>query len=106
MQQIPMDIYADMLDDRFRLAQEWLGDDKTAALWSEYLELIKECGVSPEHADPKEVVDNYVVNSEIVSREEWERGEYPTYSTAYETWDEVCGNAIVSNDEYALMQTA
>ena len=103
---IPMDIYIDMLDDRFGQAQEWWGTPKTKALWGEYLELIKRVGIAPNDSDPKVVVDNYVVNSEIVSREDFKEGRFPAYCTECQTFEDLCKKAIIHNKDYAMMQVS
>ena len=48
------------------------------------------------------VVDNYCVNGEFISREDFE--ENPDWYSSYEDWDEVCDNALFSNGEYACMR--
>jgi len=104
--QISSDLYCDMLQDRFDQAQEWWGNDATESLWESFRDLICEVGVDPNNADPKIVVDNYIVNGEFVPRDEfYPNGSYSYYYNKYNgDWDAMCEDAIVFNDEYAMMQ--
>lgn len=101
--QIPVDYYLDLLNDRFGVCEKrgWVGDAQRE-LWPQVLDLISEVGVAPEHSDPSYVVDNYCVNGEFISREDFE--ENPDWYPSYSDWDDVRDNALVSNDDYACMQ--
>ena len=98
--QILMDDYIELLENRYNQVQQW---HSTAAqeLWENFLNLIRECPPTPEQSHPWNIVDNYLINGEFVSKENWE-GDY--YHKKYQTWDNLCEDAIVYNDEYALMQ--
>lgn len=99
---IPIDLYLDLLRDRFEICKSrgWAGDAEEA-LFPYMLDMIEEVGVSPDYSDPSYVVDNYCINGEFIYREEFD--ENPDWYS-YEDWDEVCENALFSTDEYACMQ--
>lgn len=101
--QISTDYYLDLLRDRFEVCKDrgWVGD-AAEALFDQMLDLIDEVGVAPENSDPSYVVDNYCVNGEFISREDFE--ENLDWYSSYEDWDEVRDNALFSNDEYACMR--
>lgn len=99
---ITRDVFEDMLDDRFNYAQETWGDNKTKAMW-EYVEpVIMDTldAILLEHRSPKYIVDNYIVNSEIVSREEFEDPNYciPTRDQ-YSCFEDYAENEGIIYDE-------
>lgn len=100
--QILMDDYIQLLEERFDVckARGWVGDAERE-LFPEVLELISDAGIDPDHSAPSYVVDNYCVNGEFISRDDFEKN--PDYYPSYEDWDDVCDNALVSNDNYACM---
>lgn len=103
-QQIPMHIYIDLLDDRYNFVRDhfhW-GNEASDALLPQLMEFIEEVGVSPENSDPKFVIDNYCINGEFISREQFE--ENPDFYSSYEDWDEVREDAIFSDNHYACMR--
>ena len=104
---ISLDDYSDMLDERFRDAQKWWGSEKTAALWEYVKDYILECApyMDENKTAPKYIVDNYVVNSEIVSREEFETEDYYISNREdYETFDEYALNVgILYTEDYVLL---
>lgn len=101
--EILMDDYIQLLEDRFKVceARGWVGD-AARNLFPQILDLIEEVGVDPENSSPSIVVDNYCVNGEFISREDFEA--HPDWYRRYEDWNYVQDNALVSNDEYACMQ--
>lgn len=103
---IDSDVYSEILDDRFNSAQEWWGDEKTEALWPLFRDLICEVGIKPDKANPKYVVDNFVVNSEIISKDEFLDENYSSYYyNKYDgDWNALCEDAIVCDGNYAMMQ--
>lgn len=103
-QEIPMYLYIELLDDRYNFVRDkfgW-GDSATDSLWPDLMEYIEQVGVPADNADPKYIVDNYCVNGEFISREDFE--ENLDWYSSYEDWDEVRENALISNDEYACMR--
>ena len=61
-----------------------------------------EVGVDPKNSSPSYIVDNYCVNGEFISREDFEAN--PDRYSSYDDWSDVQDNALVSNEEYACMQ--
>ncbi len=102
-QSIPMGIYQDILCRRFVEAQSWWGTKKTEALWGQFLYLVEKHGIAPNDSDPHTVVDNYVVNSEIVSREDYENNRYPIRLFGCESFEDLCEKSIIHNNEYAMI---
>lgn len=101
--EILMDDYIQLLEERFEVceARGWVGDAQRE-LFPQVLDLISEVGVDPEKSSPSYVVDNYCVNGEFISREDFE--ENPDWYSSYDDWDDVRDNALFSNDDYACMQ--
>lgn len=101
--QIPIDLYLDLLRDRFEFCKSiGLVGEAEEALFPQLLDLIDEVGIDPDNADPSYVVDNYCGNGEFISREDFE--ENPDWYPSYEDWDDIRENALVSNSKYACMQ--
>lgn len=104
---ISVDMYADMLEARFCEAQNLWGSEKTKALWGDVKDLILENApyMDPDNTNPSYIVDNYVVNSEIVSREDWENDDYYiTGKEKYEDFDDYADNVgYVRNGDYVLI---
>ena len=104
-QEIPMYIYISLLDDRYNFVRDkfgW-GDSATDSLWPALIEYIEELGVPAENADPKYIVDNYCVNGNFISREDFD-ADPDSYLYYGNTWQDICDNALIYNDEYACMQ--
>lgn len=101
--QIPVEDYLKMLEQRFEVCKQrgWV-DEMQEDLFPQVLDLIKENGVDPEKSSPSYIVDNYCVNGEFISREDFEAN--PDWYSSYDDWSDVQDNALVSNDEYACMQ--
>lgn len=104
---ITNNIYEQMLNDRFRDMQASYGDYKTKAMWDMVLDLLVDTAFcrKPEDNDPYVLVDNYIVNSEIVSREEFEDPNYYiTDRDQYEDFEQYAQeNGIVYNDDYVVI---
>ena len=101
--EILMDDYIQLLEDRFEVceARGWVGN-AARILFPQILDLISEVGVDPENSSPSIVVDNYCINGEFISREDFEAN--PDWYPSYEDWNDVQDNALVSNNMYACMQ--
>lgn len=101
--QIPVEDYLDMLENRFEVCKQrgWVGEAEES-LFPQFLDIIEDAGVDPEYSSPSVVVDNYCVNGEFISREDFEK--HPDLYPYYEDWDDVQDNAFISNDEFACMQ--
>lgn len=101
-QEIDIDTYCDLLRDRYNECGSW-HSDAADSLFENLLDIISECGVPRENASPMYIVDNYLVNGEFVSREQFENDpEY--YHGSYQSWEDVCDNAFIYNDNYACLQ--
>lgn len=63
---IEMDIedYLDLLRDRKRQCVEDFGWSIPECVWNYALEVIEDCGIDPENASPRYVVDNIIVNGD------------------------------------------
>lgn len=99
--------YSDMLENRFVYAQNWWGSEGTESLWYLVKDLILESApyMDSDKTSPHYLVDNYVVNSEIVSREEFEdENYYISNRDKYETFEEYAENeATLWNEDFALI---
>lgn len=95
----------ELLDERFECAQERWGNDKTKHCWEmirNYIEDIAE-DINPQYTAPSYIVDNFVVNSDLVSREEFEKNWNNEFEN-YESFAEYCeNNAVLYNEDYAII---
>ena len=98
---ISMDLYLQLVKDRLDIAQERWGNDASKSLMPQFLELVEAMEGEFENNDPDYVVDNFVINGEFVDRKEFEAGNY--YSEKYDTWSDLCDNAVAYNDNYACI---
>lgn len=92
--EIDMDIYLDMLQDRFNEVQDIWGDEASRSLFPQLLDLIEETGVNAAFSSPKQIVDNYVVNGDFRYRADY----------SPEDWESICDEALIYNNRHALMQ--
>lgn len=101
--QIPVEDYLEMLEQRFEVCKQrgWVGEAQEE-LFPQFFGLIGEVGFDPENSSPSIVVNNYCVNGEFISREDFEAN--PDWYPSYDDWSDVQDNALVSNDDYACMQ--
>lgn len=94
-----LDFWEEAMEARFAEASEWWGTDAERALWPSLFELLK--GEAREatldYMDPKVLVDNYLINSEICVRSGFcAGGEWECYWKEYGgDWDALCKDAIV-----------
>lgn len=102
---ISMDAYLQCLQDRYDNApSNWKGA-ADRALFPLLLKLIEDTGVDPEHSDPSEIVDNFLVNGEMVYREDWDRYYSRVYNKYDGDWEEFCENECLLYDNmYACIQ--
>jgi len=104
---IPWDIYEELLDRRMGEVFDLWGNKDLERLYPKLKELIRECPPAPEYTDPRYIIDNYLVNSEVVDRKGFtEDGEWMYYWKAYGgSWEDLCDNAVFSDDKAACMNT-
>lgn len=107
MRTIKMDIdsYMELLDERFSYAQENWGDEKTKHCWEMFRNYIEDIAedLNPQYTSPTYLVDNFVVNSELVSRDEFEKDWNNDFGN-YETFADYCEkNAVLYNEDYAII---
>ena len=107
MRTIKMDIdsYTKLLDERFEYAQKQWGNDKTEHCWEMFRNYIEEIAdeLNPQYTSPSYIVDNFVINSDLVSREEFEKDCNNVFGN-YETFADYCeNNAVLYNDDYAII---
>ena len=100
---IPMSYYIELLEERFKtVPQDW-HSEAADSLWPQYIELIEEVGPG-EHAAPSYVVDNYLINGEFISKQDWAESYPEGYKKYQGNWEQFCQNeANIYNDSYALI---
>lgn len=100
---IPMSDYIELLEERFKTAPKDWHSEAADSLWPQYIELIEDAGPG-EHTAPSYVVDNYLVNGEFVSKEDWAESYSKSYEQYAGNWEQFCEDrAIIYNDSYALI---
>lgn len=99
--EISFDIYVEWLNQRFNEVPSGWHSEASDELWKNFVEMLGDCPPSAQHSSPMEIVDNYLVNGDFIEREEFEN---TPDSYSYYDWEDVCANALVSNEKYALMQ--
>lgn len=104
MVSIPMEDYIEILRDRYQMHKEWQTEGNRALL-DQYLDLIADSGLGSE-TSPSVVMDNYMVNGEIVSKNEFTAtGNYSNKFEEYDgNWEDFCENeGVIYNDEYCAL---
>ena len=103
-----LSFWEEALQQRFDEMKECWGGPEHTALWPKLYERMKEDaheGCMSE-MDVNVLVDNFLVNGEIVEREEFkEGGQWEYYWKKYGgEWNSCCEDAIVYDDNYALLR--
>lgn len=62
--EIDIEDYLDLLEDRKRQCVEDFGWSIPECVWNYALEMIENCGVDPNNASPKYIVDNIIINGD------------------------------------------
>ena len=118
--EVSVDFIIDALQERYDNVKDLWGGEAAHELWEQALSMVEECGIGDDVTSPSYFVDNYLINSEFVSKEEdknwWLDCEYENLSDDdkefYEfeeeyieqKWKEYCSeNAMLYNDEYACL---
>lgn len=105
--QITTDTFETMLDRQFKYAQEHWGNYKTEAMWPIVKDMMIDAADcrKPEHNDPSYLVDNYVINAEIISRDEFEDPDF--YISDRDEYEDFAGYAeahgLLWTDDYVLV---
>ena len=98
--------YSNLLLDRFEELKKrgWVGEAEEQ-LFPYFLGYLRDIGEISGDPDPSVIVDNFCVNAEIISREDFENNPQD-YSYYGETWDDIMYEAIIvpETEEYAVMQ--
>lgn len=104
--EISMSCYLGLLEERLKYANEMWGGEESVALAPKLMELIEDVGGIGRDNDPDVIADNFVVNGEFVSKEEFKQGgEAEGYFEQYNgNWQALCDDALVYDDKYACMQ--
>lgn len=101
-------VWENAVEARWAQALDWWGTEKEEALWPQLFDLLKAEMARGEilDPDPRVLVDNYLVNSEIVELDGFrEDGEWRHYYGKYDgSWERLCEDAIVHDYHYALMK--
>lgn len=104
---ISVDDYDYLLDKSFEASKAEWGGDATIALWDQVKQLILDIApnLEPDHNSPGYVVDNYLVNSDMVSREEFEDPNYFIFDRdVYDSFEEYAQkNGVVWNENYVCL---
>ena len=97
-------------DMRVTNRPDWVNDARLS-LKNALLDMCEECGVSAD-ATPSSIVDNFLINGDFISRDDWEEeqgfnidaetDEEEVKQIKNEAWQEFCQNeCVLSNDKYA-----
>lgn len=100
------------LEARFEDVKDIWGNEASLALWDQVLDMIEDCGIRENTNNPSEIVDNYLINGEFVSRDGLSENDARSYgieldddgTVSHEAWSNFCGDCIVSNSDHACIQ--
>ena len=103
---ISMSTYISLLEKELKEANDRWGNEASIALAPKLIELIEDVGELGQNNDPDYIADNFVVNGEFISKDEFtEDGPYAGYFTRYNgDWQALCDDAVVYDENYACMQ--
>jgi len=104
--EIDFDVYEELLDHRYNEVYDSWGSELSDELYPLLKETLKECPPSPENTDPKNIIDNFLVNGELISRDDFtEDGQHSYYWQQYNgDWDKLREDALFSNEKAACMR--
>ena len=96
------------LQSRFDDVKDLFGNKASRQLWTRVMEVVEACGIGDNVTSPAEFVDNYLINGEFVSKQEynfWLVGDSEELlHEISEKWLEYCeNNACLYDDEYACL---
>lgn len=104
--EIDVEDYICMLENRRGFCNrhfEW--GDVPDPVWDMVMDTIRECGVDPHHADPMDIVDNLIVNSEYEEFDDIRETVYDDElqelrpETNDEVYDRICGDCLAANPQ-------
>ena len=108
--EVSADFIIDALQARYDNVKELWGGDAAHQLWEQALSMVEECGIGDNVTSPSIFVDNYLINSEFVSKEDDKNwwldcdSDELTEDDINEKWQEyVINNACLYNDNYACL---
>lgn len=116
---VSIDFVIAALESRFDDVKSQWGNDASEALWEQALDLVSECGLGGNITSPSAYVDNYLINGEFVSRENFYKSDCASYDIELtdeqneqgsyielteEQWELVTQDALIYNDDYACLQ--
>lgn len=116
---VPIDFVIAALESRYDEVKSQWGNDASEALWEQALTLVAECGLGSNISSPSYFVDNYLINGEFVSRENFYKSDCDSYGIELteeqneqgsyielndEQWEQVTQDALIYNDDYACLQ--
>ena len=95
---------------REKTTPNWISE-ASLSLKDDLLDLVEQCGVPPD-ATPSSIVDNFLLNGDFISLEDWEEeqgfnidaetDQEEAHKIKNEAWQEFCQeNCVLFNDEYA-----
>ena len=99
-------------DMRVTNCPDWVNDARLS-LKDDLLDFVENCGVSAD-ATPSSIVDNFLINGDFISRDDWEEeqgfnidaetDEEEAKQIKNEAWQEYCTNeSTIYNDDYACL---
>ena len=89
--EISMACYIGLLDERLKYANDMWGGEESIALAPKLLDLIENVGGLSGDNDPDVIADNFVVNGEFISKEEFKQGgEAEYYFKQYKKYEKEC----------------
>ena len=108
--EVPAQFIIDALQARYDEVSGLWASEAAHDLWQKALDVVQECGIGDNVTSPSIFVDNYLINSEFVSKDEdkqwWLGCEYETLSEKEidEKWEDYCKkNACLYNKSYACI---
>ena len=118
--EVSIQFIIDALQARYNNVKDLQGCEAAHELWEQALDIVSGCGIGDNITSPSDFVDNYLLGSEFVSKEDDKNYyldcEYDDLSEddkeVYECeaeyieqkWDEyVTNNACLYNDDYACL---
>ena len=108
--EVSVDFIIDALQSRYDNVKELWGGEAAHQLWKQALSMVEECGIGDDVTSPSYFVDNYLINSEFVSKEDdiqfWLgcSSDELSQDEINEEWLDYCqNNACLYNDDYACL---
>ena len=103
MIQVCSDFVIAALEERMKVCEErgWVSE-AAEALWQQALDMVEACGIGENCTSPSYFVDNYCINGEFYSKEEWMT---QNNTDEDEEWRQFCEDeCILYNEDFACRQ--